>query len=815
MKNFCRYALLAGTTLGTIVPFTAIAQNSTAPADPVTAQPQQSSPDPQAAAVPAARTSDAANQEVGKNTVEEIIVTANKQQENIQDVPKSVQVVSDEALQRQNIVNIGELQKLVPTISGQGQTLAIRGVGTGASNVNAPNKVGIVLDDIPQPSSTTLSDFLLDVERIEVLPGPQGTLAGRNATGGLINMVTRGPTSEWSGFANLLYSSDEQEQAALFLAGPISETIQVSTSNYYDGFRGLTENIYLDEWSDSYTYGTRNKVKFLATDSFTADLTAFYQYTRINGDRLIAPFAFIPTGTSAACPSGFCFPADIRRRPFSEAQPGVTPSLSNRNFADPINGQFRTTDYGGIARFTYETAGGLTFTSINSYLEEESDRDTVFGLGVIPLQDLIARPEFDGFQHADRSTEYFTSEFRINSPDRGPLHYVAGLFFADERTGQNFERYLFPAVNASTFDTETLAGYAHADYDITEQLTLQGGIRFEKDRVGYRAASPELPAIQKVTSDGVVRSFPRVAPVSSANKDSDSFFNFDVGAQYKVTPDVMFYATFAEAKQGPIYDASAIFGAPPAGGLQTLPQESVEAYEAGVKSQLFNRALTLNISLFHSTYQNYQVQTSVVISPDLPPQRTLASVGKVRTSGVEMNASARLLDNLRADLNLAYTDAEILDFPNAPCYIGAVVGSPDCMVVNAGTPAQFTTQGNLAGNSLNRAPKVRATFTVDYGLPLNDDGLEFFVSPLVKHASSENTDLLGGPTFARDPATYVDINVGVRSDKLTAELFVRNLFDENEQTFIPQQQFSPNGALQQVLERINTRYVGGRVRYSF
>lgn len=785
MKSFSKYALLIGSSLGAAIAVPAAAQDTAAPTAPVS------------------------------EGNDEIVVTANKRSENLQDIPKSVQVVSDEALQRQNIVNIGDLQKLVPTIGGQGQTLAIRGVGTGAGNVNAPNKVGIVLDDIPQPSSTTLSDFLLDVERVEVLPGPQGTLAGRNATGGLVNLVTRGPTADWTGFVNLLYTSDHQRQAAFFLAGPISDKVQISTSQYFDGFRGLTKNVFLDKWSSSYTYGTRNKVKLLLTDNFTVDLTGFYQYTRINGDRLIAPFAFIPTETSAACPNGFCFPADIKARSFSQAQPGVTPSLSNRNFADPVNGQFRTTDYGGIARFTYETPGGLTFTSINSYLKEVSNRDTVFGLGVVPLQDLNARPEFDLFQHTDRRTRYFTSEFRINSPDRGPLHYVAGLFYSNERTGQDFTRYLFPAVNSSTFDSKTLAGYAHADYDITEQLKIQGGIRFEKDRVGYRAVSPELPAIQKVTSDGVTRSFPRVAPVSSTNKGSDSFFNFDVGAQYKVTPDVMFYATFAKAKQGPIFDSSAVTGAPPVGGLQTLPQESVKAYEAGMKSQLFDRALTLNVSLFHSTYQNYQVQTSVVISPTLPPQRTLASVGKVRTRGAEINASARLLGNLRADLNLAYTDAKILDFPNAPCYINAVVGSADCTRINNGLPSAFNTQGNLGGSTLNRAPKVRATFTMDYGLPLNNDGLEFFVSPLVKYASSENTDLLRGPTFNRNAATYVDINTGIRSDKFTAELFVRNLLDENEQTFIPQQQFSPNGALQQVLERINTRYVGARVRYSF
>ncbi|UZW57398.1 TonB-dependent receptor [Sphingobium sp. JS3065] len=780
MNSFYKYALLAGSSLGAAFAAPAVAQSAAA----------QTTPEAPAG--------------------DEIIVTANKRAENVQDIPKSVQVIGSGALQRQNIVNIGELQKLVPTIAGEGQTLAIRGVGTGASSVNAPNKVGIVLDDIPQPSSTTLSNFLLDVERIEVLPGPQGTLAGRNATGGLVNMVTRGPSAEWTGFANLLYTSDQQKQAAFFLAGPVSDKIQISTSQYFDGFRGLTKNIYLDQWSNSYTYGSRNKVKLLLSDQFTVDVTAFYQYSHQNGDNQIAPFAYVP--------AGFNFPSDVYKRPFSQMQPGVTPSLSNRNYASLYNGESRTVDYGGILRLTFETAGGTTLTSINSYLNEDRKRDIDFGLGVIPLADLNVRPEFDGLVHSRLKVESYTSELRLNSADVGPLHYVAGLFFSNEKSENDFVRYLFPAVTNGQFDTKSYAAYAHADYDITEQLKLQGGIRFEKDEVGYRAKVPTLPATQKLTSDGVIRTF-AASQVAATGKGSggDSFLNYDIGAQYRVNRDLMFYGTFAKAKQGPIFDQSDTNGLLSAAGISTLPQESVKSFELGMKSQFFDRALTLNVSLFNSTYKNYQVQTSVVIDPNQPPQRKLASVGKVRTRGVEFSASARLMSNLRTDLNVAYTEAKILDFPNAPCYINAVRNTSACFVANptAPTAAQYFTQGNLAGELLNRAPKWRGTLTLDYSVPVNGDGLEAFIAPLVKYASKQRTDLLRGPTSYLPDTTYVDVNVGVRNSNITAELFVRNLFKENEQTFIPQQSFSPNGALQRVIERINSRYIGGRVRYSF
>lgn len=796
MKFDSRAALLAGASFAVMCAVPAAAQATTSQTEAATDQ--------------AGTPTDGAAAAGGGD---EIIVTANKRAENVQDIPKSVQVIGGDALRQQNIVSVGELQKLVPSIGGEGQTLALRGVGTGVSNINAPNKVGIVLDDIPQPSSSTLSNFLLDVERIEVLPGPQGTLAGRNATGGLVNMVTRGPSPTLTGFANALYTSDHQMQMAFFVAGPVSDKIQVSSSQYYDGFRGLTKNITLDKWSKSFTVGTRNKIRFLPTENFTVDLTGFYQYSKRNGDRLIAPFAAVPA-------EPFFFIPDIRRRPFAQQQPGVTPSTSNREFASIYNGTYITRDYGGIARFTYETPGGVTFTSINSFLDSTGDRDQDFGTGIIPAADLDARPEYDGLVHIDFKVKQYTTEFRVNSPGTGPFNYVAGLYYSHEKTRNDFMRLLFQAINFADYYTKSFAGYAHADYAITDQLKIQGGIRYESDKIGIGADNPALAAVSKTFFNGFTKVYPAVPAFSFRKTDKADFINYDVGLQYEVTPDVMFYGTYSKAQQGPVYDSSdnvAIAN----GTIRALPPEKVQAYEIGMKSQFFDRMLTLNVSLFNSKYQNYQVQTSTSDPITGIVNRSVQSVGSVRTRGAEVNASIRPSERLRANVNLAYVEAKILNFPNAPCYINQPLSATQCMTiivpspVPGGTPGQFRTQGNLAGNLLNNAPRLRLTFSADYSIPLGGDDLEFFVAPLVKYASSQRTDLLRGPTSYLDPTTYVDLNAGVRNRSITAELFVRNLFKENEQTFIPQQSYSPNGALQQVLNRINDRYVGARVRYNF
>lgn len=763
----------------------------------------------------------------------EIIITANKLSQNVQDVPKSVQVVSSDALARQNIVGIGDLQKLVPTIAGVGQTLAIRGVGTGASNIGSQNKVGIVLDDVPQASRATLANNLQDVERVEVLPGPQGTLAGRNATGGLINIVTRGPSDTWTGFINVLGTSDVERQLAGFIAGPINDKIQISMSQYYRGFRGLYKNIALDQWADETVIGTRNKIKLLPTEGLTIEGSIFYQYQKNNarGGQGGGPGGGNPPIFRAAPPINFKAQQDVRpgNIPFSTYQPGVTPGPDNIFFSSPRNGTSVTTSYGANGRVEYETPGGLILTSITSYFDEIGRTRTDYFAAQVDIPNQNMRPDFDGFVNIVNATDMFNQEFRINSPTSGPFHYVAGLFYSYMNQAYDYQRFFQPVDWLRDFTTKSYSAYAHADYDVTEKLKLQGGLRFERDNISYDWVFLPILAAQKVTSDGVVRNFPLINPlIRSSGADTASYLNYDVGAQYQVNDDVMVYATYARAQQGPIYDAEDNLnsnGPTPAlntsgvgGRLQPLAQERVTSFEAGVKSQLFDRRLTLNVSVFQSNFTNYQVLTNLINpDPNLPPTLKVESVGKVRTRGLEANVSGRITDNLRANLNLAYTEAKILDFPNAPCYGGAVVGGPDCTTINPGTPRAFNTQGNLSGQLLNRAPRVRFTYSMDYGLPIGSGESQFFVAPLVKYASNQRTDLLGQPGSLQGVSVIVDANVGIRNPSFTAELFVRNLFENSIETFgITATGFVPNNqVVNRQLDRNNFRHVGARFRYNF
>ncbi len=290
----------------------------------------------------------------------------------MQDVPKSVQVVGGNTLQQQDVTNISELTKLVPTVSGVGQSLNIRGVGTGASTVGSQSKVGITIDDVPLPSRSNIANYLIDIERIEVLPGPQGTLAGRNATGGLINMVTRSPSTDgFSGFVNALGTTDHEFAVSAFITGPISEKISFSSSQYYRGFRGLYKNITLDKWANDYVLGTRNKLRVEATENFIVTGTFFYQYAHRNG---VAGGGGQPLGGNpivlAGGNTGVRFASDVLNRTYAQLQPGVVPGIKNKAYASLLNGTSKSTSVGGILRAEWALPNEMTVSSITSYLDE-------------------------------------------------------------------------------------------------------------------------------------------------------------------------------------------------------------------------------------------------------------------------------------------------------------------------------------------------------------------------------------------------------------------------------------------------------------
>lgn len=761
-------------------------------------------------------------EQLPSGVLEQVTVTANKREENVQTVSSSIQVVTPDSLNRANVADIGDLRRIAPAVQGAGQTLSMRGVSTSATSISAQNKVGVTLDDIPQPSRATLANNLQDVERVEVLPGPQGTLSGRNATGGLINIVTRGPSSEWTGSANMLATTDVERQFSGFLAGPISDSLQMSFSAFYKNFQGLQKNITLDKWSERQTWGARGKLQFTPTENLTLLATAFYQ--RSDFDGVVGGSAAVGGGNA---PLYLRVSPDIRVivdntpgrpfTPFEQHRPGITPGPDNEHFASPLNGTAVIEDEGAILRAEWEVGNNMLTAIVSRMTEDDPIQSDAFATTLQPNQ-LNVRPEFDGFNYFFNGTKYKTAELRLNSLGESALRYVAGVFYSDLSQQFNYNRWFLPVDWLRDFGTESYSGYGHADFDITDKLTIQGGVRYERDKIGYKWTFLPIGPAFKLDDRGVRLDYPTVNPlIVSQNETDDDFVNYDLGVQYKLLDDVMIYAKYAKANQGPVFDAEdnvvAYGGGTQAtvGQLQPLGQEKVQAIEVGVKSMLLDQRLTLNVSLFHQTYDNFQAQTIILPDdPTLVPILKLAAVGEVRTRGIEGTVNALLPRDFSVEANFAYTEAEILSFPNAPCYTGQTVET-GCLPL----PQGGTSQGDLGGSTLANAPKVKGNVILKYDRALAGD-LDLFGAIEGRYISKVNTNVLGSPNTRLGDRTFVNLNFGIRTGSTSVELFVNNLFEDEEEAY-GINNFGDVGSIihTRTIDRDNTRYGGIRLTASF
>lgn len=737
--------------------------------------------------------------------LEELVVTAQKRAESVQDLPKPVQVVGAAELAQNNITDVADLRKVVPAISGSG--LSIRGVATSASSISAENKVGITLDDVPQPSRATLANNLIDIERVEVLPGPQGTLSGRNATGGLINLVTRTPSKTWTGFASVLFTDDHERQVGGYVSGPITDEAAFSLSAYSRNTRGLLRNITTGTRTYSEVTGVRGKLELTPTENLTITATAFHQQRNSVDQGLgnyILGYSSVPT-SSIFTPYDFQSP----RRPFSELRP-VPVDPNQTAFSSPRDSKSRTMDDGGVLRFDYDL-GGNTLTSITSILHETNSLRT--DLTSATLVNMAMRPDFDGFAHVYNKTDYVTQEVRLTSPTDTALQYVVGAFYSNTDNTYDYTRFLLPVDWHRKFGQEALAAFAHASYDVTDKLTVMGGVRYEKDKIDYTWVFNPILATSRRLENGIFIPFPKINDlITSKGSASGDYVNYDASVQYHLTDGVMAYLTYGKASQGPVYDAEDNTVAM-VRSLTPLEPEKVKAIEAGFKTEWFDRRLTLNANYFDSRYDNYQLQTTLydATQANTIPVLKLASVGKVRTRGVEIASAAAVTADFRLNAALSYTDAKIEAFPYAPCYTGQTLALGCVSLVVPGETVARNVQRDLAGSTLASAPKWRSMFSGAYTFRQVLGDYDMVLTGTVRAQSKSNTDLLGDPAKNLAATTYVDAGVSFTNGTYRLDLLANNLFEEKAETYgttlgVFQ---APAGATTRArtgLSRDNTRY---------
>ncbi|SEJ47990.1 Outer membrane receptor proteins, mostly Fe transport [Sphingobium sp. AP50] len=695
----------------------------------------------------------------------DIIVTAQKRSENVNKVGVSITAVQGDALQQRGVVDTADLIKITPGFnfvqSAYGvPVLTLRGVGFYDTAIGAASAVSVYVDEVPLPLSIMALGATLDLNRVEILKGPQGTLYGQNATGGAINYISARPTDSFHSGADLTYGRFNRVELKGFVSGPITDTLTARIAARFD------RN---DDWQRSYTRDATNGEGNIFSGRAIVDWKP--------SDRL--RFSFMVHGwrdrsesqaPQLAAITGAASPAVLRTYPL--------PPRDNRaaDF-DPDLSFKRNSWFAQVSgRADYDLSDTVTITSITAYSKLKRLSAVDADGTAIQAYALI---------NPGRSRD-FSQELRL-SGDSGQLHYVVGLNYAWESVFDQSDPLArtssFPFQRASAHSDQhinTYAAFASLDYKLTDTLTLQGGVRYTDQHrrfIGctYDSGAGDFSAVVSRIATARAGHPITIAPGacltlnanfepaqvrSQLNEDNISWRG---GVNWQVNPTTLLYANISKGyKNGAFPTAGATFA------LQLTPatQESLTAYEAGFKLGLFDRKLQLNGAVFYYDYRDKQFRGRIV-DPVIGPQSALINVPKSRVAGGEIQATLRPISGLTINTGVTYVGTRILgDF------------------VNFDALAQ---QVRLSGEAFPLTPDWQVTSDIDYQFSVSDS-MNGFVGGGATYQAATNGGLGELPQFAIDSYTLIDVRAGValKDDRWRLTAYVKNLTDKFYATLVSQ-----------------------------
>jgi iron complex outermembrane recepter protein len=759
-------------------------------------------------------------------TLTEIIVTAQKREQNIQDVPISVIALSAQQLKDGGVTDIKNLQALTPgltvtsTTSENVTTARIRGIGTVGDNPGLESSVGVVIDGVYRPRNGVGFGDLGEIEQIEILEGPQGELFGKNNDAGVINIVTKRPSSTFGVTAEVTGGNYNDREINASVTGPLGD---ISAARFYVGYQkrdgfmdintGLGPNSD-DRTDDRNMYTMRGQ--YLITPSDAVNFLLIADYSKRNesccGAVQVAdgPFAGIANFLAGYPPLGGQTGA------VAEASSPLA-QFSRQAYANqPLTQQIRDTGISGELNWDL---GGAKLTSITAW----RDNTIVAGNDVDYTGiDILQEPSNEGNQTDFKQA---SEELRLAGKS-GPLDWLVGGFFSSEiltsntaiYAGTDWDLYVGGLASASIgtnppnfllipgftnqppggtfipgvsgeqdFYHQTAKSYAfftNETYNITQGLDLTAGLRYTSEKktadsnyvdpdggsgCGRLLASPAAmlnpasPEYQFLLGYGCATLFnPFFAGKSTSQSLSEGNVSGTVKLSYRFTPDVMAYVSWANGyKAGGFNLARTTATTGPEGSLTPdfdteFPRETVQSYELGVKSMLADRTLRLNASVFDQKYTNFQLNTYTGI------QFVVSSVRSVESKGAEFDTSwATPVSGLSLSSGVTYAFTNITNFG----------GSLPLFAPNLADPAL-----PRLNNRLSFAPLWSGVAAATYTVPFSSS-LEFRANVSEKYNSSYNTGSDLDPRKLQGAYGLVNarLGLGAPDGKWTVEIWGANL----------------------------------------
>lgn len=601
-------------------------------------------------------------------TLEEIVVTAQRRETSLQETPVAVTALSALQIERQQVTETIDLIRSIPNMQGNNNVTIglsnsyfLRGIGNTESIATFDVPVGTYVDDIYIARQNGNNIELVDIERIEVLRGPQGTLFGRNTTGGAISIITRKPAEEFGAKGEVSYGRFNEMRVKGSVNVPLTDKLLTNFSGYYmndDGW--MTSLTTGEEYNFQDAWGIRGAVRLLASDNVTWDVSADYSET--DHQNLGAAVDGAASATNRSASNSGPWQGASGRENFTDLVPcknGDTALewLANGCTANEVYG------YNISSNLAIDASDNLSINVITGY----RNLDHNF---VSPLLDNNPQLTFglEAFYLANNgSHNQFSQEvkFNVDAMD-GRLNVVTGFFYMNETNFTEFSDLIrLPGLpfNILTADrdmennTESFAWYGQADFEIVDNLTLSAGLRWTDEQKTmdidfFNAAGTiveteqDIPAPDKFTT---VRWTPRFA------------------LRYNVSDDVMVYASATNGFKSGGWAARST----PAINFRSFNEETVWSYEMGLRAEFLDNRLRTNVTIYDANYDDIQIATV------LPGTATFVTEngGDTNNRGLELELSALVTEGLTVFLNAGYMDAEFKSLSDRALASGFTTGT--------------------------------------------------------------------------------------------------------------------------------------------
>jgi len=709
--------------------------------------------------------------------VEEIIVTAQKVEENVQDVPIAITAVSGDRLEQAVVFNLENISTIVPSVTFRKGTtnansaIVMRGVGTITFSIAAEPSVSTVVDGVVLSRSGQAFLDLVDIERLEVLRGPQGTLFGKNASAGLVNIVSKGGSDTFEAEGSLDYFEGDEVRMKASLAGPISDTLTARVTGFFGSFDGNITNVNQGgrRTVNGYErYGARGILDYanggtqlrLIADYFESDDNCCADVTAVSRGAVLDAELNLPGGSAQGEDQRFINHDLVTR-------------ASDRQWSITGSGDFDIGD-------THTLSVILGYR--NWFNEEFRDGDFLPRaiVGTAQLHD-----------NGVVRTEQLSAEVRLASDQTKPFFYQVGAFAWQSENSQVFTRRnvscasstlpidprtgarpcnlndtvntIFPtATSFSDVTSKNFAVFTQATYRFTEMLSLTGGLRYTWDDLEFthtRApavnATTGLPATGPGTNlnpaGGLIANGGNGTNTSAGSTDTGNLSGRAV-LQFEPTDDIMLYGSYTRGYKGPAFNVFFNHTAPT--NAIPISEELSDSFEVGLKSQFWDRRLQFNLAGFIVEYDGFQANNFVLLNGAVVSN--LTNAGTVESKGFEADLVFAPTDGLNFRASAAYADAKVKEFNPNPA-----TNAPDAR----------------NGTRLPLAPEFVYTIGGDYTADLG--ALQLYLNTDYRHTSSQFSDL--GEQGPIDAYGIWNASVGFSDpdDKFRVTFHARNLTDDS------------------------------------